>query len=51
MLLTRAGKSLLFMLLAVMQNTSISIVVMLFVALADDLVEQARLANINYIRF
>ena len=50
-LLTGAGKSLLFMLPAVMQNTGTSIVVVPFVALADDLVDQAQLAGVDCIQF
>lgn len=48
---TGAGKSVLFMLPAVMRDTGTSIVVVPFVALADDLIERARLAGLDCIRF
>ena len=51
MLLTEAGKSILFMLLAVMQGTGISVVIVLFIALADNLAEQVQLAGVDYIYF
>ena len=51
MLLIGAGKSILFMLLAVMQGTGISVVVVLFVVLADNLAEQAQLAGVDCIHF
>ena len=41
MLLIGVGKSILFMLLAVMQGIGISVVIVLFIALADNLAEQA----------
>ncbi|ENH63564.1 hypothetical protein FOC1_g10000041, partial [Fusarium oxysporum f. sp. cubense race 1] len=47
MLPTRAGKSILFMLPAIMQDTGISIVVVLFVALMDDLVARATDMGVN----
>ena len=51
MLLIRAGKSILFMLLAVIQGIGISIVIILFIALVDNLVEQAQLVRVDYIYF
>ena len=51
MLLIRAGKSILFMLLAVMQGIEISIVIVLFIALADNLAEQVQLAGVDCIYF
>lgn len=51
MLLTRVGKSILFILLAVMIDTGISIVVVLYVALIEDLVMQAVAMGVDCIRF
>ena len=48
---TGAGKSILFMLPAVMRGTGTSVVVVPFVALADDLTERARLAGVDCIHF
>ncbi|MBE3098262.1 MAG: DEAD/DEAH box helicase, partial [Planctomycetes bacterium] len=48
---TGGGKSLLFMLPAVMRDTGTSIVVVPFVALADDLVDRAQLAGVDCIQF
>ncbi|KAI3570610.1 hypothetical protein IWW34DRAFT_640948 [Fusarium oxysporum f. sp. albedinis] len=48
---TGAGKSILFMLPAVMRDTGTSIVVVPFVALMDDSVTRARAMGIDCIRF
>ena len=48
-LLTGASKSILFMLLVVMQGTGISIVVVLFIVLMDNLVTRAIDMGVNCI--
>ena len=44
-----SGKSILFIVLVAIEHSSISIVVILFVALMDDLVAWARAMGIDYI--
>ncbi|KAF3761218.1 hypothetical protein M406DRAFT_75957 [Cryphonectria parasitica EP155] len=51
MLLTGAGKSLLFIVPAVLANSGTSIVVVLFVALMEDLVAQAVAMSVDCIRY
>ena len=50
-LLTRGSKSILFIALLIIKDYRISIVVVLFVALADDLARQARGIGVNCVRW
>ena len=47
---TGAGKSILFMLPTLLEEWGTNIVVVLFAALIDDLIDRARQFSINYIR-
>ena len=48
-LLIKGSKSILFIALLIIKDYRISIIVMLFIALADNLVKQAQGIEVNYI--